>query len=571
MISGLLTSHWVSRRFSRHWNAIDIGFDSVISSLNKKLFIGSSLEHIKMPSPAITHRAADAHKTLDELFAFETDLLESLRDLKDSNVDIELLYDVISQLQPNAGDLENLRTVWAQSAGLFLGEDRYSSEMSTAQNEIVLKSKIFFLANLCVDMLQFLLQYFLQFSFKNDIYLRYWEERELEYKNWYWIETTPWFWGWYLLQKYDMHTPETPLLHPKRAMRAKLKILREMRHRISESIGRLTVQLNTFRKLQTIEETLPTISQALNQCSVVLRIFSIEQTSCIIEERQSPNMEISRETVYAQIGGNIDSFRNVFISVSVQLNSAKKPNWYSTHWMHIGVGTIVLYFATKSIYESRYSILQYVKDTRDAIVRFWKEHLEVPLKNIWEAVRYDKTTLSVADKVSLKQDMESLGRMVADFAKDNNASLSESDLASLMQAAKEGDLAEVMKAYEQNIKSPIRNVVFGDLIRLVLIQVQKQKVDLEKAMEALDQLLRANELNFRMSTPFFSHPTLPSLLCIWYHLLFFFRVLGHNSCCIVTRTSCVSVQTSFPNQNTISCFVCFNTYRHEKSGEDVKY
>ena len=160
-----------------------------------------------------------------------------------------------------------------------------------------------------------------------------------------------------------------------------------------------------------------------------------------------------------------------------------------------------MYFVTKSLYTSRHSIVQYVKDTSDAAVRFWKDHLEVPLKNvsflfcfvlfcfvlfcfvlfcfvlfcfvlfcfvlfcfvlfcfvsfrfvsfrfvsfrfvsfrfvsfrfvsfrfvlfcfvlfccdicsnfnlnsllhneIWEAVRYDKTTLSVADKVSLKQD-----------------------------------------------------------------------------------------------------------------------------------------------------------------------
>jgi nuclear control of ATPase protein 2 len=36
----------------------------------------------------------------------------------------------------------------------------------------------------------------------------------------------------------------------------------------------------------------------------------------------------------------------------------------------------------------------------------------------------------------------------------------------------------------------------GDLVRSLLIQIQKAKVDGELAMSALDKLLRSNELNF---------------------------------------------------------------------------
>jgi hypothetical protein len=38
-----------------------------------------------------------------------------------------------------------------------------------------------------------------------------------------------------------------------------------------------------------------------------------------------------------------------------------------------------------------------------------------------------------------------------------------------------GDLATIMPPYEQALERPIRNVLFGDLTRLLLIQVQKQK------------------------------------------------------------------------------------------------
>lgn len=46
-------------------------------------------------------------------------------------------------------------------------------------------------------------------------------------------------------------------------------------------------------------------------------------------------------------------------------------------------------------------------------------------------------------------------------------------------------------------------------MRILLIQVQKTKVDMDLAMSALDQLLRSNELNFSVLA------LLPSLLGVW--------------------------------------------------------
>jgi hypothetical protein len=45
-------------------------------------------------------------------------------------------------------------------------------------------------------------------------------------------------------------------------------------------------------------------------------------------------------------------------------------------------------------------------------------------------------------------------------------------------------------------QSPVKNAIRGDLIRTLLIQVQKTKVDVDLAMAALDKLLKSNELNF---------------------------------------------------------------------------
>lgn len=49
-------------------------------------------------------------------------------------------------------------------------------------------------------------------------------------------------------------------------------------------------------------------------------------------------------------------------------------------------------------------------------------------------------------------------------------------IAELTKQIREGDLTEVMKVYENDIKSPLKSVVSGTLVRTLLIQIQKTKV-----------------------------------------------------------------------------------------------
>jgi hypothetical protein len=60
----------------------------------------------------------------------------------------------------------------------------------------------------------------------------------------------------------------------------------------------------------------------------------------------------------------------------------------------------------------------------------------------------------------------------------------------------DGDFSLILQQYEQEIQYPLRNIVRGDLIQLILIQIQKAKVDVELALSALDKILKSNELNF---------------------------------------------------------------------------
>jgi len=49
---------------------------------------------------------------------------------------------------------------------------------------------------------------------------------------------------------------------------------------------------------------------------------------------------------------------------------------------------------------------------------------------------------------------------------------------------------------EEELKSPLQNMLGGDLMQLLLIQTQVMKVDMESALLQMDQIMRANRLNF---------------------------------------------------------------------------
>lgn len=76
--------------------------------------------------------------------------------------------------------------------------------------------------------------------------------------------------------------------------------------------------------------------------------------------------------------------------------------------------------------------------------------------------------------------------------------------------------------YERNLKRGLfRNLVGGQLVRLLLIQVQQLKVGLLSALFNIDTLVRSNRINFQLLA------TIPAVLLAWAVLKFLFRSIYH--------------------------------------------
>ena len=148
-------------------------------------------------------------------------------------------------------------------------------------------------------------------------------------------------------------------------------------------------------------------------------------------------------------------------------------------------------------------ILTWIRDLGVTTRDFWFNWVVEPVRKIIGTIRHDTTSeIAIMSRDSLKADRESLERMVVDFAIDRpdvsvgSSSITESQIADIRSKVKEGDVTPILRAYERDMRKPFVGAIKGDLVRSLLIQVQKTKVDLEVAISGIDALLRSQELVF---------------------------------------------------------------------------
>jgi nuclear-control-of-ATPase protein 2 len=145
----------------------------------------------------------------------------------------------------------------------------------------------------------------------------------------------------------------------------------------------------------------------------------------------------------------------------------------------------------------RAEIVTWIRDLGQTTIDFWTNWVVEPLKRVIGTIRHDEgSEVAIMSKRSLEGDRESLQRMVIEFAMDENKSLSAAEIGDIKAKVQEGDLTAVLKAYERDMAKPFMGAVRGNLIRALLVQIQKTKVDVEVAMGGIDALLKSQELVF---------------------------------------------------------------------------
>ncbi|KAM4056752.1 ATP synthase regulation protein NCA2 domain-containing protein [Hirsutella rhossiliensis] len=173
------------------------------------------------------------------------------------------------------------------------------------------------------------------------------------------------------------------------------------------------------------------------------------------------------------------------------------------YWLPAVVGVLSSTTLLRILVNRKADIINWITDFGATVRDFWFNWIIEPTQKVIRTIRHDETSeIAIMSRDSLKADRQSLERMVVDFALDkphfavDGPSISEAQIAEIRSKVAEGDVTPVLRAYEKDLKSPFVGAVRGDLVRSLLIQVQKTKVDLEVAMTGIDSLLKSQELVF---------------------------------------------------------------------------
>ncbi|RKF55634.1 Nuclear control of ATPase protein 2 [Erysiphe neolycopersici] len=180
-----------------------------------------------------------------------------------------------------------------------------------------------------------------------------------------------------------------------------------------------------------------------------------------------------------------------------------QPSRFERLWLP----SVVLLLSSTAILQlsirKRDLIVSIIKDLGKTSRDFCINWLLEPIKKVISTIRHDpESELALMSKESLSGDRDSLERMVIDFMRDNSrstgldSSFTESEITNMRKMVREGNLTPILRAYEKELKNPLLGIIWGDLLRTLLIQIQKSKVDLEIALSGIDALLKSQELVF---------------------------------------------------------------------------
>ncbi|EGX92894.1 ATP synthase regulation protein NCA2 [Cordyceps militaris CM01] len=180
-----------------------------------------------------------------------------------------------------------------------------------------------------------------------------------------------------------------------------------------------------------------------------------------------------------------------------------RPHPAVRYWIPAVVGLVSSSTILRILVNRQAEIVEWITDFGATVRDFWLNWVVEPTQKVVKTIRHDETSeIAIMSRDSLKADRESLERMVVEFAQDNpqfvmeGSSITDAHISEIRRKVAEGDVTPVLRAYEKYLRKPLAGAITGDLVRSLLIQVQKTKVDLEVAMTGIDSLLKSQELVF---------------------------------------------------------------------------
>lgn len=253
---------------------------------------------------------------------------------------------------------------------------------------------------------------------------------------------------------------------------------RDIRHRM-DSYARTIGEL-----LNTIPQENP---QSISDINIEKLLGTAESILDITERDGSGAKRIN--TVLRQLGE---------FEKECHTKSTAPPGFYTRWWPGLALAINFGPAAAFKAYHNWRDILQWFRlNFVETVVGFWNNWVIKPISNMMSVLRHDDgSDLSITTKESLQSDLDLLERMVVDYVVDYEKKDGAQVQQEIHQAITNGNLTMLMLRYEQDLRSPFKAVLKGSLVRALLIQIQKTKVDGAVAISGIDKLLKSQQLVF---------------------------------------------------------------------------
>lgn len=177
-----------------------------------------------------------------------------------------------------------------------------------------------------------------------------------------------------------------------------------------------------------------------------------------------------------------------------------RPSLITRYWLPATAALLSASTVLKFVTSRKAELVTWLTELGMTAVDFWRNWVLQPVEQLIRTIRHDEQSqIAIMSRRSLVADRDSLERMVVDFVSDHpepGTQDAERDISAITASVREGDVTPVLRAYERDLRQPFKGAIRGDLIRALLIQIQKTKVDVEVAISGIDALLKSQQLVF---------------------------------------------------------------------------
>ncbi len=319
----------------------------------------------------------------------------------------------------------------------------------------------------------------------------------------------------------------SPLTRSRMVARSKRNHLRRLREMSASGLGILMDEgmifdaedegsVSSKDRSNSKDEWRSVVSKSISLMETVLQNMTVlelgagDMEETVFQSLDDDPETAHRETAWSQTALLAARLENILkghvpahIAATTEINRDHgRPSCFVRYWLpglaiFLSSSTILRIFVNRKA-----EIITWIRDFATTTIDFWNNWVVEPIRKVIGTIRHDKDSeIAIMSKESLQGDRASLERMVVDFATDNpntttGAPLTDTEIAGVRAKVREGDLTPVLRAYERDLRKPFVGTIRGDLIRALLIQIQKTKVDVEVAVGGIDNLLKSQELVF---------------------------------------------------------------------------